>query len=225
MYIGNSARLIQLASSAPLISRATPVLAHPGVDIGHNTGGAITTHPAGFALVLDSSASTTPPGALGGSWTTVLTLSLDEANDVSIRVSAKVVTVDEGIPAAAAGSRRSVRVYSDYALDRNPVVDFTTASGRTVLATFAVGLDFEMQADGVTPVPGLVIGMARRAGSGTFTWASPLDNEPHNQQTSACAGSADSGVALSSWAGTTIAMSASNVEYCSAVILLAGELL
>lgn len=205
-----------------LITRKKPVVGHPGVTYGGNNGGAIATHVAGLAVVFDSTGFTTLPAELGGSWVSRGADFLDDSNDLSLRVSTKVVTENEGIPACTGGSRRSVKIYTDYALDRDPIVSVVVAKGKANNAVIPNTLVFEKQADGTTTVEALVVCGVRRAGSGTVPFAAPLGNEIHNQNTTGVTATADGGANVTSFPGASFAFGG-NIEHVSITMLIAGE--
>lgn len=207
-------------------SRKTPVLLNTiasGITRGHNTGGAVATHPAGLVLVLDSLAANTLPTALGGGWTSrAAWANASGDDDTSARLSTKVVAANEGIPACTGGSRRGLVILGDYATDRDPVVSLVTAEGTGNNASWPAGLGFEVNADGSTLVPGLVVALGKRTGSGTFAWAAPAGTEGHNQNTTAVAGFALGAAAVTSWPGMSLAVGVGN-DWLTAAVLIAGE--
>jgi hypothetical protein len=199
------------AAAPPVI--ATPVLAE--APVGSNAGAAIVSHAAGFAMVFDTLASSSSPTALGGGWTSRAAFSNTSGdNVVSCRLSTKVVTLNEGIPACTGGSRRSVRIYTDCSV-ATPIVDVETAEGKGNTATVPYAA-LTLDGDG-----NVLVGFARRVGSGTFTWASPTANQPHNQNTSAVAGSADSLTKQTSAVDLTMSIGTNN-DWVAVSVALGG---
>jgi hypothetical protein len=206
--------MTQAAATAALVASTSsgglllPVLA--AAPQGHNTGGAISADAAGYAFVLDSVASGTPPTVVSGytDWGSTFF-----STTVSIRVSGKVVTNGESITANA-GSRRAVRIYTNVDAG-DPVDDIQFLSGTTgSAATFPA----------VTISSGgrLCFGFAKRVGGSTDpAYSAPLDQNQANVNTSASVHSAESNGLLTTLTATGIDLAGGN-DWCAVTIVLNG---
>ena len=173
---------------------------------GSNTGGAITAGATGYAFVIDTAASATPPSVVSG----YADLGTAIGTSVSARLSGKAVTSGESITANS-GSRRQVRIYTN--VDAGNPIDAFASDG---------GDDANADVPTITISAGgrLVVGFIRRAGSGVLTWASPLNQNVASQNTTAVLTSAESAGLLTTYAGQAVAVS--NNQWCAAAFAING---
>jgi hypothetical protein len=176
---------------------------------GSNTGGAISAGAAGYAFVLDSNGTGTPPAAVSGYTDHGSTFF---STTTSIRISGKVVTNGESITANA-GSRRIVRIYTNVD-SGDPVDDIQFISGTN-------GDTATLAALTISSGGRLCCGFVRHVGSTNPTWPSPIDQNTDSQGTSPLAACAESNGLLTSFTSTGITLGTGN-DWCSVMIAING---
>jgi hypothetical protein len=203
--------MTQAAAAAALVASTStgglllPVLA--AAPQGANTGGAISADAAGYAFVIDSVASATPPTVVSGYTDHGSTF----GGSTSVRVSGKVVTNGESITANA-GSRRQVRIYTNVD-PADPIDDIQLQGGN--------GNNANLLALTISSGGRLVFGVVKRSGTGNPTWASPLDQNTADVNTSAVVSSAESAGLLTTYAGQAIAVGVGN-DWCAVTVAING---